>query len=203
MKTVLVNSQLQKKALLIQSLCNLLDGKILIVNSEKSREIEYALGVEDYCVYDTLDVLSGVVDYKKSMVKIREDRYVIPSTIKPEKYSATKVDYENLLDNLSEFDIVIFTEDIGIEFDEEIMWGNEEKSHAKKLYQITDSSSKRKSDYKYIGKLEFTKEYEKKINSYSENVDEKLTEIIQNYKQDKEAKIGFFDRIFKRWNIYS
>ena len=198
MKTVLVNSQLQKKALLIQSLCNLLDGKILIVNSEKSREIEYALGVEDYCVYDTLDVLSGVVDYKKSMVKIREDRYVIPSTIKPEKYSATKEDYENLLDNLSEFDIVIFTEDIGIEFDEEIMWGNEEKSHAKKLYQITDSSSKRKSDYKYIGKLEFTKEYEKKINSYSENVDEKLTEIIQNYKQDKEAKIGFLDRIFKR-----
>ena len=203
MKTVLVNSQLQKKALLIQSLCNLLDGKILIVNSEKSRQIEYALGVEDYCVYDTLDVLSDVVDYKKSMVKITEDRYIIPSTIKPEKYSATKEDYENLLDNLSEFDIVIFTEDIGIEFDEEIMWGNEEKSHAKKLYQITDSSSKRKSDYKYIGKLEFTKEYEKKINSYSENVDEKLTEIIQNYKQDKEAKIGFFDRIFKRWNIYS
>lgn len=198
MKTVLVNSQLQKKALLIQSLCNLLDGKILIVNSEKSREIEYALGVEDYCVYDTLDVLSNVVDYKKSMVKITEHRYIIPSTIKPEKYSATKVDYENLLDNLSEFDIVIFTEDIGIEFDEEIMWGNEEKSHAKKLYQITDSSSKRKSDYKYIGKLEFTKEYEKKINSYSENVDEKLTEIIQNYKQGKEAKIGFFDRIFKR-----
>lgn len=198
MKTVLVNSQLQKKALLIQSLCNLLDGKILIVNSEKSREIEYALGVEDYCVYDTLDVLSGVVDYKKSMVKIREDRYVIPSTIKPEKYSVSNEDYENLLDNLSEVDIVIFTEDIGIEFDEEIMWGNEEKSHAKKLYQITDSSSKRKSDYKYIGKLEFTKEYEKKINSYSENVDEKLTEIIQNYKQDKEAKIGFFDRIFKR-----
>ena len=198
MKTVLVNSQLQKKALLIQSLCNLLEGKILIVNSEKSREIEYALGVEDYCVYDTLDVLSNVVDYKKSMVKITEDRYVIPSTIKPEKYSASKVDYENLLDNLSGFDIVIFTEDIGIEFDEEIMWGNEEKSHAKKLYQITDSSSKRKSDYKYIGKLEFTKEYEKKINSYSENVDEKLTEIIQNYKQDKEAKIGFFDRIFKR-----
>lgn len=198
MKTVLVNSQLQKKALLIQSLCNLLDGKILIVNSEKSRQIEYALGVEDYCVYDTLDVLSDVVDYKKSMVKITEDRYVIPSTIKPEKYSATKEDYENLLDNLSEFDIVIFTEDIGIEFDEQIMWGNEEKSHAKKLYQITDSSSKRKSDYKYIGKLEFTKEYEKKINSYSENVDEKLTEIIQNYKQDKEAKIGFFDRIFKR-----
>lgn len=198
MKTVLVNSQLQKKALLIQSLCNLLDGKILIVNSEKSREIEYALGVEDYCVYDTLDVLSDVVDYKKSMVKITEDRYIIPSTIKPEKYSATKEDYENLLDNLSEFDIVIFTEDIGIEFDEQIMWGNEEKSHAKKLYQITDSSSKRKSDYKYIGKLEFTKEYEKKINSYSENVDEKLTEIIQNYKQDKEAKIGFFDRIFKR-----
>ncbi|WP_353316951.1 cell division inhibitor [Finegoldia magna] len=198
MKTVLVNSQLQKKALLIQSLCNLLDGKILIVNSEKSREIEYALGVEDYCVYDTLDVLSNVVDYKKSMVKITEDRYIIPSTIKPEKYSASKVDYENLLDNLSEFDIVIFTEDIGIEFDEEIMWGNEEKSHAKKLYQITDSSSKRKSDYKYIGKLEFTKEYEKKINSYSENVDEKLTEIIQNYKQDKEAKIGFFDRFFQR-----
>ena len=198
MKTVLVNSQLQKKALLIQSLCNLLDGKILIVNSEKSRQIEYALGVEDYCVYDTLDVLSDVVDYKKSMVKITEDRYIIPSTIKPEKYSATKEDYENLLDNLSEFDIVIFTEDIGIEFDEEIMWGNEEKSHEKKLYQITDSSSKRKSDYKYIGKLEFTKEYEKKINSYSENVDEKLTEIIQNYKQDKEAKIGFFDRIFKR-----
>ncbi|OXZ33439.1 cell division inhibitor [Finegoldia magna] len=198
MKTVLVNSQLQKKALLIQSLCNLLDGKILIVNSEKSRQIEYALGVEDYCVYDTLDVLSDVVDYKKSMVKITEDRYIIPSTIKPEKYSATKEDYENLLDNLSEFDIVIFTEDIGIEYDEEIMWGNEEKSHAKKLYQITDSSSKRKSDYKYIGKLEFTKEYEKKINSYSENVDEKLTEIIQNYKQDKEAKIGFFDRIFKR-----
>lgn len=198
MKTVLVNSQLQKKALLIQSLCNLLDGKILIVNSEKSREIEYALGVEDYCVYDTLDVLSGVVDYKKSMVKITEDRYIIPSTIKPEKYSAPNEDYENLLDNLSEFDIVIFTEDIGIDFDEEIMWGNEEKSHAKKLYQITDSSSKRKSDYKYIGKLEFTKEYEKKINSYSGNVDEKLTEIIQNYKQDKEAKIGFFDRIFKR-----
>lgn len=198
MKTVLVNSQLQKKALLIQSLCNLLDGKILIVNSEKSRQIEYALGVEDYCVYDTLDVLSDVVDYKKSMVKITEDRYIIPSTIKPEKYSATKEDYENLLDNLSEFDIVIFTEDIGIEFDEQIMWGNEEKSHAKKLYQITDSSSKRKSDYKYIGKLEFTKEYEKKINSYSENVDEKLTEIIQNYKQDKEAKIGFFDRIFRR-----
>lgn len=198
MKTVLVNSQLQKKALLIQSLCNLLDGKILIVNSEKSREIEYALGVEDYCVYDTLDVLSNVVDYKKSMVKITEDRYIIPSTIKPEKYSAANEDYENLLDNLSEFDIVIFTEDIGIEFDEEIMWGNEEKSHAKKLYQITDSSSKRKSDYKYIGKLEFTKEYEKKINSYSENVDEKLTEIIQNYKQDKEAKIGFFDRIFRR-----
>ena len=203
MKTVLVNSQLQKKALLIQSLCNLLDGKILIVNSENSRQIEYALGVEDYCVYDTLDVLSNVIDYKKSMVKITEDRYIIPSTIKPEKYSASKVDYENLLDNLSEFDIVIFTEDIGIEFDEEIMWGNEEKSHAKKLYQITDSSSKRKSDYKYIGKLEFTKEYEKKINSYSENVDEKLTEIIQNYKQDKEAKIGFLDRIFKRWNIYS
>ena len=198
MKTVLVNSQLQKKALLIQSLCNLLDGKILIVNSEKSRQIEYALGVEDYCVYDTLDVLSQVVDYKKSMIKIKEDRYIIPSTIKPDKYSATKVDYENLLDNLSEFDIVIFTEDIGIEFDEEIMWGNEEKSHAKKSYQITDSSSKSKSDYKYIGKLEFTKEYEKKINSYSENVDEKLTEIIQNYKQDKEAKIGFFDRIFKR-----
>lgn len=198
MKTVLVNSQLQKKALLIQSLCNLLDGKILIVNSENSRQIEYALGVEDYCVYDTLDVLSNVVDYKKSMVKITEDRYIIPSTIKPEKYSATKVDYENLLDNLSEFDIVIFTEDVGIEFDEEIMWGNEEKSHAKKLFQISDSSSKRKSDYKYIGKLEFTKEYEKKINSYSENVDEKLTEIIQNYKKDKEAKIGFFDRIFKR-----
>ena len=203
MKTVLVNSQLQKKALLIQSLCNLLDGKILIVNSENSREIEYALGVEDYCVYDTLDVLSNVVDYKKSMVKITEDRYIIPSTIKPEKYSAANEDYENLLDYLSEFDIVIFTEDIGIEFDEEIMWGNEEKSHAKKSYQITDSSSKRKSDYKYIGKLEFTKEYEKKINSYSEKVDEKLIEIIQNYKQDKEAKIGFFDRIFKRWNIYS
>lgn len=198
MKTVLVNSQLQKKALLIQSLCNLLDGKILIVNSENSREIEYALGVEDYCVYDTLDVLSNVVDYKKSMVKITEDRYIIPSTIKPEKYSAANEDYENLLDYLSEFDIVIFTEDIGIEFDEEIMWGNEEKSHAKKSYQITDSSSKRKSDYKYIGKLEFTKEYEKKINSYSEKVDEKLIEIIQNYKQDKEAKIGFFDRIFKR-----
>ena len=198
MKTVLVNSQLQKKALLIQSLCNLLDGKILIVNSENSRQIEYALGVEDFCVYDTLDVLSQIVDYKKSMVKITEDRYIIPSTVKPDKYSATTEDYENLLDNLSECDIVIFTEDIGIEFDEEIMWGNEEKSHAKKLYQITDSSSKRKSDYKYIGKLELTKEYEKKINSYSENVDEKLTEIIQNYKQDKEAKIGFFDRIFKR-----
>ena len=198
MKTVLVNSKLQKKALLIQSLCNLLDGKILIVNSENSRQIEYALGVEDYCVYDTLDVLSQVVDYKKSMIKIKEDKYIIPSTIKPDKYSATIDDYQNLLDKLNEFDIVIFTEDIGIEFDEEIMWGNEEKSHAKKLFQISDSSFKRKSDYKYIGKLEFTKEYEKKINSYSENVDEKLTEIIQNYKQDKEAKIGFFDRIFKR-----
>ncbi|EFH93081.1 hypothetical protein [Finegoldia magna] len=198
MKTVLVNSQLQKKALLIQSLCNLLDGKILIVNSEKSRQIEYALGVEDYCIYDTLDVLSNVVDYKKSMVKITEDKYIIPSTIKPEKYSATVENYEDLLDKLSEFEIVIFTEDIGIEFDEEIMCGDEEKSHAKKLYQITDSSSKRKSDYKYIGKLEFTKEYEKKINLYSEEVDAKLTEIIDNYKQDKEAKIGFFDRIFKR-----
>lgn len=198
MKTVLVNSQLQKKALLIQSLCNLLDGKILIVNSEKSRQIEYALGVEDYCVYDTLDVLGNVVDYKKSVVKITEDKYIIPSTIKPEKYSATTDDYENLLEKLSEFDIVIFTEDIGVEFDEEIMWGDEEKSHAKKLYQITDSSSKRKSDYKYIGKLELTKEYEKEINSYSEEVDAKLTEIIDNYKQDKEAKIGFLDRIFKR-----
>lgn len=198
MKTVLVNSQLQKKALLIQSLCNLLDGKILIVNSENSRQIEYALGVEDYCVYDTLDVLSQVVDYKKSMIKIKEDKYIIPSTIKPDKYSATVDDYQNLLDKLNEFDIVIFTENIGIEFDEEIMWGNEEKSLATKLFQIIDSSSKRKSDYKYIGKLEFTNEYEKKINSYSEDVDEKLTEIIQNYKQDKEAKIGFFDRIFKR-----
>lgn len=198
MKTVLVNSQLQKKALLIQSLCNLLDGKILIVNSENSRQIEYALGVEDYCVYDTLDVLSQVVDYKKSMIKIKEDKYIIPSTIKPDKYFATIDDYQNLLDKLNEFDIVIFTENIGIEFDEEIMWGNEEKSLAKKLFQISDSSSKRKSDYKYIGKLEFTNEYEKKINSYSEDVDEKLTEIIQNYKQDKEAKIGFFDRIFKR-----
>ncbi|MDU7165185.1 cell division inhibitor [Finegoldia magna] len=198
MKTVLVNSQLQKKALLIQSLCNLLDGKILIVNSENSRQIEYALGVEDYCVYDTLDVLSQVVDYKKSMIKIKEDKYIIPSTIKPDKYSATIDDYQNLLDKLNEFDIVIFTENIGIEFDEEIMWGNEEKSLATKLFQITDPSSKRKSDYKYIGKLEFTNEYEKKINSYSEDVDEKLTEIIQNYKQDKEAKIGFFDRIFKR-----
>ena len=198
MKTVLVNSQLQKKALLIQSLCNLLDGKILIVNSENSRQIEYALGVEDYCVYDTLDVLSQVVDYKKSMIKIKEDKYIIPSTIKPDKYSATIDDYQNLLDKLNEFDIVIFTENIGIEFDEEIMWGNEEKSLATKLFQITDPSSKRKSDYKYIGKSEFTNEYEKKINSYSEDVDEKLTEIIQNYKQDKEAKIGFFDRIFKR-----
>lgn len=198
MKTVLVNSQLQKKALLIQSLCNLLDGKILIVNSENSRQIEYALGVEDYCVYDTLDVLSQVVDYKKSMIKIKEDKYIIPSTIKPDKYSATIDDYQNLLDKLNEFDIVIFTENIGIEFDEEIMWGNEEKSLATKLFQISDSSSKRKSDYIYIGKLEFTNEYEKKINSYSEDVDEKLTEIIQNYKQDKEAKIGFFDRIFKR-----
>ena len=198
MKTVLVNSQLQKKALLIQSLCNLLDGKILIVNSENSRQIEYALGVEDYCVYDTLDVLSQVVDYKKSMIKIKEDKYIIPSTIKPDKYSATIDDYQNLLDKLNEFDIVIFTENIGIEFDEEIMWGNEEKSLATKLFQISDASSKRKSDYKYIGKLEFTNEYEKKINSYSEDVDEKLTEIIQNYKQDKEAKIGFFDRIFKR-----
>ncbi|MDU5224676.1 MAG: cell division inhibitor [Finegoldia magna] len=198
MKTVLVNSQLQKKALLIQSLCNLLDGKILIVNSENSRQIEYALGVEDYCVYDTLDVLSQVVDYKKSMIKIKEDKYIIPSTIKPDKYSATIDDYQNLLDKLNEFDIVIFTENIGIEFDEEIMWGNEEKSLATKLFQISDFSSKRKSDYKYIGKLEFSNEYEKKINSYSEDVDEKLTEIIQNYKQDKEAKIGFFDRIFKR-----
>ncbi len=198
MKTVLVNSQLQKKALLIQSLCNLLDGKILIVNSENSRQIEYALGVEDYCVYDTLDVLSQVVDYKKSMIKIKEDKYIIPSTIKPDKYSATIDDYQNLLDKLNEFDIVIFTENIGIEFDEEIMWGNEEKSLATKLFQISDSSSKIKSDYKYIGKLEFTKADEKKINSYSEDVDEKLTDIIDNYKQDKEEKIGFFDRIFKR-----
>ena len=198
MKTVLVNSQLQKKALLIQSLCNLLDGKILIVNSENSRQIEYALGVEDYCVYDTLDVLSNVVDYKKALIKIKEDKYIIPSTIKPDKYSATIDDYQNLLDKLNEFDIVIFTENIVIEFDEEIMWGNEEKSLATKLFQISDSLSKRKSDYKYIGKLEFTKEDEKKINSYSEDVDEKLTDIIDNYKQDKEEKIGFFDRIFKR-----
>ena len=89
MKTVLVNSQLQKKALLIQSLCNLLDEKILIVNSENSRQIEYALGVEDYCVYDTLDVLSQVVDYKKSIIKIKEDKYIIPSTIKPDGNSVT------------------------------------------------------------------------------------------------------------------
>lgn len=198
MKTVLVNSQLQKKALLIQSLCNLLDGKILIINSEQSRDIEYALGVEDYCVYDTLDVLNKIVDYKKAMVKIKDDKYIIPATIKSDKYSPTKTDYEDLLNQVDEFDIVVFTEDIKIDFDEEIMWGDGRKSLATKLYQITDSSTKRKQEYKFIGKLEFTKEYEKKINSYSENVDEKLTEIIQNYKQDKEAKIGFFNRIFKR-----
>lgn len=198
MKTVLVNSQLQKKALLVQSLCNLLDGRILIINSEQSRDIEYALGVEDYCVYDTLDVLSKIVDYKKAMVKIKDDKYIIPSTIKPDKYSPAMTDYEDLINQLDEFNIVIFTEDIKIDFDEEIMWGDEGKSLAKKLYQITDSSTKRKQEYKFIGKLEFTKEYEKKINSYSEGVDEKLKEIIDNYKQDKEAKIGLLDRIFKR-----
>ncbi len=198
MKTVLVNSQLQKKALLVQSLCNLLDGKILIINSEQSRDIEYALGVEDYCVYDTLDVLNKIVDYKKAMVKIKDDKYIIPATIKPDKYSPTKTDYEDLLNQVDEFDIVVFTEDIKIDFDEEIMWGDGEKSLATKLYQITDSSTKRKQEYKFIGKLEFTKEYEKKINSYSEDVDEKLKEIIDNYKQNKEAKIGLLDRIFNR-----
>lgn len=202
MKTVLVNSQLQKKALLVQSLCNLLDGKILIINSEQSRDIEYALGVEDYCVYDTLDVLNKIVDYKKAMVKIKDDKYIIPATIKPDKYSPTKTDYEDLLNQVDEFDIVVFTEDIKIDFDEEIMWGDGEKSLATKLYQITDSSTKRKQEYKFIGKLEFTKEYEKKINSYSEDVDEKLKEIIDNYKQNKEAKIGLLDRIFNRWNTY-
>lgn len=198
MKTVLVNSKLQKKALLVQSLCNLLDGKILIINSEQSRDIEYALGVEDYCVYDTLDVLNKIVDYKKAMVKIKDDKYIIPATIKPDKYSPTKTDYEDLLNQVDEFDIVVFTEDIKIDFDEEIMWGDGEKSLATKLYQITDSSTKRKQEYKFIGKLEFTKEYEKKINSYSEDVDEKLKEIIDNYKQNKEAKIGLLDRIFNR-----
>lgn len=198
MKTVLVNSQLQKKALLVQSLCNLLDGKILIINSEQSRDIEYALGVEDYCVYDTLDVLNKIVDYKKAMVKIKDDKYIIPATIKPDKYSPTKTDYEDLLNQVDEFDIVVFTEDIKIDFDEEIMWGDGRKSLATKLYQITDSSTKRKQEYKFIGKLEFTKEYEKKINSYSEDVDEKLKEIIDNYKQNKEAKIGLLDRIFNR-----
>ena len=202
MKTVLVNSKLQKKALLVQSLCNLLDGKILIINSEQSRDIEYALGVEDYCVYDTLDVLNKIVDYKKAMVKIKDDKYIIPATIKPDKYSPTKTDYEDLLNQVDEFDIVVFTEDIKIDFDEEIMWGDGEKSLATKLYQITDSSTKRKQEYKFIGKLEFTKEYEKKINSYSEDVDEKLKEIIDNYKQNKEAKIGLLDRIFNRWNTY-
>lgn len=202
MKTVLVNSQLQKKALLIQSLCNLLDGKILIINSEQSRDIEYALGVEDYCVYDTLDVLNKIVDYKKAMVKIKDDKYIIPATIKSDKYSPTKTDYEDLLNQVDEFDIVVFTEDIKIDFDEEIMWGDGRKSLATKLYQITDSSTKRKQEYKFIGKLEFTKEYEKKINSYSEDVDEKLKEIIDNYKQNKEAKIGLLDRIFNRWNTY-
>ena len=198
MKTVLVNSQLQKKALLVQSLCNLLDGKILIINSEQSRDIEYALGVEDYCVYDTLDVLNKIVDHKKAMVKIKDDKYIIPATIKPDKYSPTKTDYEDLLNQVDEFDIVVFTEDIKIDFDEEIMWGDGRKSLATKLYQITDSSTKRKQEYKFIGKLEFTKEYEKKINSYSEDVDEKLKEIIDNYKQNKEAKIGLLDRIFNR-----
>lgn len=202
MKTLLVNSKLQKKALLVQSLCNLLDGKILIINSEQSRDIEYALGVEDYCVYDTLDVLNKIVDYKKAMVKIKDDKYIIPATIKPDKYSPTKTDYEDLLNQVDEFDIVVFTEDIKIDFDEEIMWGDGEKSLATKLYQITDSSTKRKQEYKFIGKLEFTKEYEKKINSYSEDVDEKLKEIIDNYKQNKEAKIGLLDRIFNRWNTY-
>ena len=198
MKTVLVNSQLQKKALLVQSLCNLLDGKILIINSEQSRDIEYALRVEDYCVYDTLDVLNKIVDYQKAVVKIKDDKYIIPATIKPDKYSPTKTDYEDLLNQVDEFDIVVFTEDIKIDFDEEIMWGDGEKSLATKLYQITDSSTKRKQEYKFIGKLEFTKEYEKKINSYSEDVDEKLKEIIDNYKQNKEAKIGLLDRIFNR-----
>lgn len=198
MKTVLVNSKLQKKALLVQSLCNLLDGKILIINSEQSRDIEYSLGVEDYCVYDTLDVLNKIVDYKKAMVKIKDDKYIIPATIKSDKYYPTKTDYEDLLNQVDEFDIVVFTEDIKIDFDEEIMWGDGRKSLATKLYQITDSSTKRKQEYKFIGKLEFTKEYEKKINSYSEDVDEKLKEIIDNYKQNKEAKIGLLDRIFNR-----
>ena len=202
MKTVLVNSQLQKKALLVQSLCNVLDEKILIINSDQSREIEYALGVEDYCVYDTLDVLSKIVDYKKAMVKIKDDKYIIPSTIKPDKYSPSSKDYQDLINQVDEFDIVIFTEDIKIDFDEEIMWGDKGKSLAKKLYQITDSSTKRKQEYKFIGKLEFTKEYEKKINSYSEDVDEKLNGIIDNYKQDKEAKVGLLDRIFNRWDTY-
>ena len=198
MKTVLVNSQLQKKALLVQSLCNLLKEKILIINTEQSRQIEYALGVEDYCVYDVLDVLGNVVDYKKSMIKIKEHKYILPSSIKPEKFAATKEDFENLIHKLDEFETVIFTQDVGICFDEEIMWGDCEKSNAEKYFQITDSKSKRKEGYLYIGKLEFDKSFEKTINTFTQNPIEKIKHIVDNYTNNTPEKIGLIDRILGR-----
>ncbi len=199
MKTVFVNTNIEKKALLLQSLCNLLDKKILIVNTEeKSRQIEYALGVEDFCVYDNLDVLSKVVDYKKAMVEVKSKIYIIPSSIKPEKFTPEKEDYIKLLDELEDFDMVIFTTNVGIKYDEEIVWGDFEEADSEKKFQILDSTSKLNKNFKYIGKIEFTDDLKKKINSYTEETDSKIEEIIDNYLNEKEIKLGFFDRIFRR-----
>lgn len=192
-----IDADINKKALIIQGLSNLLDKKVMILSLDHpTRKLEYSLGVEDYIVYDILDFFSGVCDLDKAVVEVNDKVKLLPASIKPEKHDPSLEDYKNLLKEIEDYDYVIFTKNPGLVMDERIVWGDIESYSSEKIYQIVDN--KKSSDAFFLGRLTYKDRYDLIVDHYTDDVDDDLKEVLENYIDKKPAKISLWDRIFKR-----
>lgn len=200
------------------------DKKILIVDlNHENRELEIAMQVEDFIVFDILDYLSDMTDFSQSVLEVNENIDIMASAYREDKYMAKAEDYEKLIKDIenAEYDYILIESNLDklkdlknivntliyidngsanynlSMFDEiegdKFYIFNETEREKIPSFERKDIESK---NFKLIGKILYNEKYEREMDRGNAIINENLKEVFSNFinkREVAEEKSGFFN----------
>lgn len=200
------------------------DKKILIVDlNHENRELEIAMQVEDFVVFDILDYLSEMTDFSQSVLEVNENIDIMASAYREDKYMASTEDYEKLIKDIekAEYDYILIEGNLDklkdlknivntliyidngsanynlSMFDEiegdKFYIFNETEREKIPSFERKDIESK---NFKLIGKILYNEKYEREMDRGNAIINENLKEVFSNFinkREVAEEKSGFFN----------
>lgn len=200
------------------------DKKMLIIDlNHENRELEIAMQVEDFVVFDVLDYLSGMTDFNQSVLEVNDNIDIMPSAYREDKYIAENKDYDKLNKEISdrEYDYILIESNLDklknlTEMVDTLIYIDNGSANynlsmfdeikGDKFYIFNEierekiSSFERKDidekNFKFIGKILYNEKYEREMDKGNFIINENLKEIFSNFinkREVAEEKSGFFN----------